>query len=213
MSEQFDFPTNDLPEFYVTDDGHKVSAPTYEAISTCYMVMTSAETGQTGPTRVEPGEHFTSERAPNNQWMPLNRAAGEMYERWLASLPVTGKGVPQDLITQAAYTLRPREGDPDFPIDQWWPHVMKLATELHEKTRVGTVMGRPATAYRPGGTPSPVMPFAASGNTMMQPGQPPANAALHQPQNAVRAAQAQRRAQVKPPMPNMPPATGPQTVA
>jgi len=211
MNDQFD--TTDLPEFYITDDGHKVSAPTYEAVSACYMVMTSAETGQTGPTRIEPGEHFTSERAPCHAWMPLNRAAGENYERWLSTLPVDGKGVSQELITEAAYTLRPREGDPDFPHDVWWSNVMKLAVTLAEKRRGSGVFNpRPATGYRPGGTPTPVMPFAASGNTMMQPGQPPSNAALHQPQNAVRAAQAQRQQRVKPPMPNTAPAQGPQTV-
>lgn len=203
----------ELPEFYITDDGHKVSAPTYEALSTCQMVMTSAETGQTGPTRVEPGEHFTSERAPNHQWMPLNRAAGEMYERWLASLPPDGKGVPQELITQAAYMLRPREGDPDFPIDEWWPKVLQLATRLHEKNRVGIANPKPAMGFRAGGTPAPVMPFASSSGIMMQPGQPqPAAPAMHQPQNPVHAARAQRRRDVAPPMSNTPANKSPQTV-
>jgi len=211
--DQFDFDGSNLPEFYIADDGQKVAAPTYEAISPCFLVMTSAETGQTGPTRIEPGEHFTCERAPSHAWMPLNRAAGENYQRWLASLPVNTKGVTQEHITEAAYTLRPREGDPEFPHDVWWAHVMQLAATLAEKRRNGGVVsGKPGAAFRPGGAPAPVMPFASSGNTMMQPGGPPPSAALHQPQNPIRAAQAQRRNQVKPPMPNTQASVGPQTV-
>jgi hypothetical protein len=204
---------SELPEFYITDDGHKVAAPTYEALSTCYMVMTSGETGQTGPTRVEPGEHFTSERAPNDQWMPLNRAAQEAYDRWLSLLPVSGKGVTQEHITEAAYTLRPREGDPEFPHDVWWSNVMRLASTLAEKRRGGVISPRAATAYRPGGVQPPVMPFASSSGVMMQPGQPPVNApAMHQPQNPVHAARAQRRRDVAPPMSNTPASKSPQTV-
>lgn len=202
-----------LPEFYVSDEGQKVSAPTYEAMGTCFMVMTSAETGQTGPTRVEPGEHFTSQMAPNEQWQPLNRAAGEMFERWRASLPLDGKGVPQELITQAAYQLRPREGDPEYPIDQWWPHVLRLATQLHEKNRVGIGNPTPGRAFRPGTSKAPVMPFSSSSGVMMQPGQPPAQStAVHQPQNPEHAARAQRRREVAPPMANTHAGKSPQTV-
>jgi hypothetical protein len=210
--DQLDFDGSDLPEFYITDDGQKVAAPTYEAMATCYMPMTSVETGQTGPTRIEAGEHFTSERAPSHAWRPLNRAAGENYQKWLASLPPDGKGVPQDLITQAAYMLRPREGDPEFPIEMWWPKVLQLASQLHDKQRVnGAVNPKPGSAFRPGGAPTPVMPFASAGNTMIQPGGPPPNAALHQPQNPIRAAQAQRQKQTRPPMPNTLPPGSPQT--
>ena len=204
--------TTDLPEFWITDDGHKVSAPTWEAMAPCYMVMTSAETGQTGPTMVAPGEIFTNERAPSFAWQPLNKAAGENYDRWLDSLPVDGKGVSQELITEAAYTLRPREGDPEFTHEVWWSNVMRLAVTLHEKRRGSGVFNpTPASAYRPGSAASaPVMSYASSSNLMAQPGQPPAGAAMHQPQNAMRAAQAQRRRNVTPPMTNAPPAQGPQ---
>ncbi len=150
---------NHLPEAYVTEDGTSVTAPTYQAAAQCYRVMTSAETGETGPTLIEPGEHFSSNDIPNQAWVPLNRAAGQRIDEWLMSLPTDGQGIPQELITQAAYQMRPREGEPEIPTAQWWPAVLKLAAAMADRGRMQVPRPQNA-ASRPGRGALPIMPFA-----------------------------------------------------
>lgn len=202
-----------LPEIFVSDDGARIAAPTYQALATLQMVMQSAETGATGPTMVEEGEIFTTDAVPGHMWKPLNRAAGDRVQQWLASLPLDGRTIPQDFITQAAYELRPREGDPDFPLEQWWPAVLRRASELAEKRR-GPNVGNTAYAHRPGGTPVPVMPFVTAGpGQPMEVGRAPADVAQHQPQSPGAAATRARKAAVAPPMPGTQPARSPQQAA
>lgn len=209
----FDPLTGDLPEFYVADGGHRVAAPTWQAATQLYIIMSSAETGQSGPTLVEPGEHFTSELTPSHQWLPLNRAAGARMDEWVASLPVDGKGISQELITQAAYQMRPREGEPELPHAQWWGAVLKLAATMANGNRLVIPRPRTAVAYRPGQAPQPIMPYMSQG-----PGGPPPehgrapNIAQHQPQNPADVQNAARRQRVRPPMPNTQPSESPQTV-
>lgn len=202
---------NDLPEFYHADDGQRVAKPTYEALMQCQILMTSAETGLTGPTVVQPGEHFTTDAVPNHQWLPLNRAAGERYEHWFASLPPDGKGLTQADITEAAYAMRPREGETEMPHEVWWPAVLKYAVTMKEKRQGNAQMGvRPAVGQRPSTPQMPVMPFAATGQAMpLDAGRPPAGAE-HQPQSQANAAQRARRARVTSPMPGTLPSESPQ---
>jgi len=205
---------DELPEVYVSDDGQRITAPTYEATAQCHMVMTSAETGQRGPTLVEPGEHFTSNELPNHQWRPLNKAAGERMEAWLASLPVKGDGIPQEIITQAAFMMRPRDGEPDVPHDQWWPMVLRLAGQLYEKSKGARMPSVGATVFRPGATGQPVMPFAGSTPlTPLEPGRAPVSGAEHIPQSPGAAANRVRRGRVTPPMPGTLPSESPQSSA
>ncbi len=182
--------SNQLPEAYVTDDGQSVTAPTYQAAAQCYMVMTSAETGETGPTLIEPGEVFSSADTPNQAWIPLNRAASEGIEAWLASLPVDGQNIPQDIITQAAYQMRPREGEPEIPTGQWWPAVLKLAAAMADKGR--RHVPRPVhAANRPGHAALPIMPFAG-GLPLGDPSQAPPATEQRLPPSAARATRQQR---------------------
>ena len=213
MPEIFQSPP-DFPEFYIADGGHRVAAPTYQSASQLYIVMTSAETGMTGPTLVEPGEHFTSDLTPSHQWIPLNRAAQARVEDWIASLPTDGKGITQEHITQAAYQMRPREGEPEIPHQQWWGAVLKLASVLAGGNNRMVPKVRPAVSYRPGQAPMPVMPFAAANHGGPPPmaGRAPEPAAQHQPQNPVDQARAARRQRVAAPMPNTSPNESPQTV-
>lgn len=155
---------DELPEFYIAEGNRRVAAPTYEALMPCQLIMTSAETGVTGPTRVEAGEQFTSEGIPNHYWAPLNRAAGERIEAWLASLPSEGKGFTQEELTEAAFAMRPREGEKEIPHDQWWPAVLRYAGAIKEK-RLGSQSRIPqvSTQHRRGGPNIPVMPNMASG--------------------------------------------------
>lgn len=153
-----------LPEHYVTDDRQRVSRPTYEALAQCQIIMVG-ENNIPGPTLVEPGEHFTTDAVPNHQWLPLNRAAGKRYEAWLAALPASGAGLTQAEITEAAYAMRPREGEPEIPHDQWWAAVMKYAVAMKEK-RQGNAPRVPQPAQRQGGAKTTVMPFVSHGTTM-----------------------------------------------
>ena len=195
-----------LPEHYVTDDRQRLATPTYEALAQCQIIMTSAETGITGPTLIEPGEIFSTEAAPCKDWKPLNHAAGERYDIWLNSLPVNGQGIAQGDITEAAYIMRPREGEAEIPHDQWWSAVMKLAGTLRDKRQGNTLrVPLPAQAHRPGGAKVPVMPFAAGGAVVSPDliGRAPDNAPRqHLPGTAQR-----RRPQS--PMPNSSPSNSP----
>jgi hypothetical protein len=206
---------DDLPEFYVADGGARIAEPTYQAATQLYITMVSADTGQAGPTLVEPGEHFTSQAIPSHQWIPLNRAANERVEEWIAALPVDGKGIPQELITEAAYRMRPREGEPELPHTQWWAAVMKLAATMAGGAGRMVPKPRPAVAHRPGAPVLPIMPFASQGPGAAppMPGRAPEPAAQHQPQNPHDVARAARRQRVAPPMPNTLPSESPQTVA
>jgi hypothetical protein len=193
----------DLPEFYVGESG-RTAVPTYEARMPCHMVMKSIETGQTGPTLVEEGERFTTDNTPCHQWMPLNRAAGERYDRWLASLPVAGRNLSMEDISEAAHAMRPREGEPVIDHREWWGIVMKYAVTMKERRSGGSVMtSRPAVMHRPGDRPMPVMPFASSGpGAPMEVGRAPEAApAVHQPQSPEAGALRARKARVAPPMP------------
>lgn len=163
---------DDLPQHYMTEDRQRIAAPTYEALAQCQIIMVG-ETGIAGPTLVEPGEIFTTDSTPNHQWLPLNRAAGERFEAWFASLPANGNGLSQGEITEAAYAMRPREGEPEIPHDQWWAAVMRYAAAMKEKRQGGSMrIPQPAMAHR-AGAKQPVMPFVSHGSTLpMQAGQP-----------------------------------------
>lgn len=165
-----------LPEFYLTDDRQRISRPTYEALAQCQIIMVG-ENNIPGPTLVEPGEVFTTDAVPNHQWFPLNRAAGERYDAWIAALPASGAGLSQAEITEAAYMMRPREGEPEIPHDQWWGAVMKLAATMKDK-RQGNAPRVPQPAQRQGGQRATVMPFVSHGTTM------PGNVGQPGPQDA-----------------------------
>lgn len=155
-----------LPESYMTDDRQRVVKPTYEALAQCQIIMVG-ENGIPGPTLVEPGEHFTTEAIPNHQWLPLNRAAGERFEAWVNSLPASGAGLTQADITEAAYAMRPREGEPEIPHDQWWGAVMKYAGAMKERRQGGAMrVPQPAQPHRAGGNKMQVMPFVSHGTAM-----------------------------------------------
>jgi hypothetical protein len=191
-----------LPEFYIADGGHRIEAPTYEALTQCYIIMASDETGQVGPTLIEPGHHFSTDQTPSDAWKPLNKAAGDALERWHATMPRSGAAaIPQECINEAAYTLRPKEGDEMISKDQWWGSVMLLASRLAE-TRRGQLHPVNA-AVRPmrQGDQAP-MPFSShSQGYPMEAGRAPPAASVAPPSpNAPR----QRRPGQRTPQPQMP---------
>lgn len=180
-----------LPEHYLTDDRppRRISAPTYEALAQCQIIMIG-ENNIPGPTLIEPGEHFTTESIPNHQWMPLNRAAGERFDIWVNSLPTSGTGLNQAEITEAAYAMRPREGEPEIPHEQWWSAVMKYAAAMKDKRAGNTLrVPQPAQNHRAGGAQRQVMPFTTAGSGMpVEPGRAPPEAARQQPTDGARRA-------------------------
>lgn len=159
-ANQFEDTMNQLPEFYVTQDGQRVDAPTYVTMGQCQILMASPENGAVGPTLVEPGEVITTEMVPNHMLQPLNRAAAERIDDWLASLPVDGQGLTQADISEAAYLMRPREGEKELPHEQWYPAMLKAAWALKEKRSRGVPRPVPSYAHRPGAN-LPIMPNAA----------------------------------------------------
>jgi hypothetical protein len=168
---------DELPEYFVTDDRppRRIADPAWEALAQCQILM-QGENGVVGPTLIEPGEVFVSNAVPNHQWLPLNRAAGERFASWTASLPANSEGLTQSEITEAAYMMRPREGEPEIPHDQWWPRVLKLAVTLKERKIGGMKVPQPAQAIR-AGVARPVMPFMTAGaNVPPDPGRAPVGA-------------------------------------
>ena len=187
-----------LPENYISDENHRITAPTYEALMQVQIVLASAETGQVGPTLLQAGEHFTTEAVPSHAWRPLNRAAGERFDGWIASLPLDGKNIPQELINEAAYTLRPREGDPEFPMNQWWPNVLRLAAKMSDQRRGNAPAVAPG--YRPVAPNVPPMPFSAMSSAYpVEAGRAPATQVQPSPNAPRRAMPAKPQAK---PMPN-----------
>ena len=150
---------DDLPEFFIDDEGNRISRPVYRMLSQCQVIMASPETGQVGPTLQEPGTVLVLDAIPCHQWQPLNKAAGERMDAWLKSLPLDGKNISQEHINEAAYTLRPREGDPEFPMEAWWPAVLRLAASLADKGRKHVIAVAPG--YHPVKPEAPPMPFSA----------------------------------------------------
>jgi hypothetical protein len=193
---------DDLPEVYVNGEGQRIKAPTYELLMPCQIIFQSEETGLTGPTRLEAGEIVTTEATPNHQWAPLNRAAAERYSAWIASLPLDGKGFTQEEITEAAFAMRPREGEVEIPHEQWFPAVLRYAAAMKEK-RSGMRVALPTPAHvQRRGAVMPTMPFAAAGPAVpLEVGRGPSRseAGPQQPNAGRRARGAQQPA--KSPMP------------
>ena len=204
----------ELPEWYHGPNG-RTTEPTYEALGKLHMVMHSEETGQSGPCIIEEGEHFTSHAIPGHAWGPLNKAAGEQMEAWLASLP--GKehsSLSMDDISEAAYAMRPKEGDPAISHDLWWPAVLKYAAAMRDQRRGGLQVPKPAVAHRPG-REMPVMPFSGENqNQNFEYGRAPTqrDVATHQPLSPELIAQRARRQRVTPPMPGTLPQESPQAM-
>ena len=191
-----------LPEFYIADGGHRIDAPTYEAMMQCYIIMASDETGQVGPTLIEPGHHFSTDQTPSDAWKPLNRAAGEALDKWHSKMPRSGAAaIPQECINEAAYQLRPREGEETISKDQWWANVMLLASRLAEQRRGQLGAVNPAVRPMRQGDQAP-MPFAATSQGYpMEAGRAPPAASVAPPSpNAPR----QRRPGQRPPQNGLP---------
>ena len=191
-----------IPEFYIADGGHKIEAPTYEALTQCYIIMASDETGQVGPTLIEPGHHFSTDGTPSDAWKPLNRAAVEAIARWHSTMPIgSANTIPQECITEASFQLRPKEGEEMISKEQWWANVMLLASRLADQRR-GQL--RPVTAaVRPmrQGDQAP-MPFSAhSQGYPMEAGRAPPAASVAPPSAS---APRQRRPGVRTPQSGLP---------
>jgi hypothetical protein len=203
--------SDNLPEYHLTDDRppQRIAKPTYEALAPCQIIMTSAETGVTGPTMIEAGEVFVTEATPNHQWLPLNRAAGERYDAWLNSLPGMTKNLTLEEISEAAQAMRPREGEPQLAHNDWWAAVMRHAQAMRDKRQ--TVMPHvphPAHALRPGGAQKPVMPYMTAGATVpIEPGRAPVGpgAAHHVATTAADGARRARPARQTAPLANATP--------
>ena len=126
-------------------------------LTQCYVML--ADNGQVGHSLMEAGSELISDDIPAHTWEPLNSAAAVRKQQWIDSLPLDGKNIAQEHINEAAYTLRPREGDPEFPIEQWWPNVLRLAAKIADKGKVRTAPMAPG--YRPVRPDAPPMPFAS----------------------------------------------------
>ena len=189
----------DLPEHFIDEEGNRIARPVYRMLTQCQVIMASPETGQVGPTLQEPGTVLVLDATPAHQWQPLNRAAGDKMEAWVKSLPLDGKNISQEHINEAAYTLRPREGDPEFPMEAWWPAVRRLAASLADKGRRHAQVVAPG--FRPVKPDAPPMPFAAMSSAYpTEAGRAPAAQPL--PQNAPIRTRGRPPGPTKPAMPN-----------
>lgn len=115
--------TGALPEVYISDAGERITDPAYRLSGDCYLDETLWEEGTVLITGI----------TPNQAMQPLNRAAEERIQQWLSSLPTAGRDLRLEEIVEAANMLRPREGVPQMPAEQYSAAVIALATELREK--------------------------------------------------------------------------------
>lgn len=119
---------HELPEYYIADNGDRVSQPVYLLLSDCFL-------GKPGgpPAKWEGGTELQTDLTPNDEMKPLNRAAGERVNRWRASLPIMSGRVEERDLAEAAALLAPREGEQIQPHEIWWAGVIRLAGELRMK--------------------------------------------------------------------------------
>lgn len=76
-------------------------------------------------------EDITGLIVPNEVMIPLNEAARQRVDEWLASQPSATRTPPLDLIIQSAMELRPRQGDAEMPHKEFMQAVMASAIEKH----------------------------------------------------------------------------------
>lgn len=142
------------PQFYIADDGSRVSGPVYRLLADCFF-------GKPGgpPSLWEAGTELETDILPNEQMEPLNVAAAERMAAWRASLPIVTGRLTDEEIAEAAKLLAPREGEPIVPHEIWWPGVIRLAGELKAK-RGGRTFIAPAHTVQPANG-KPVRPMTA----------------------------------------------------
>lgn len=134
--------------------------PAYELTAQCYLPWQNDETGQVGPTLLEIGQVIYTDATPSEAWKPLNALAEKKLEAMRAALPIDGKDLKLEDITEAAYMLRPREGD-EIDHREWSKQVAALAVNLGEKRR--GLRGPAGPVRTPGRRgDAPVMPFAST---------------------------------------------------
>lgn len=116
-----------LPEAYRSDSGEMVVAPCWRLLAPGYY----------GETYWLDGEILTMDIPPNHHMEPLNKAAGERLVAYMQSLPLNGSGLKDEDLLEAAFMLRPREGEKELTHDQHAQALIKLALQLKAK-REGT---------------------------------------------------------------------------
>jgi hypothetical protein len=142
-----------LPEFYVADDGSRVSEPVYRILNDCFFGRSGAA------ARWEAGSEIATDLTPNHEMLPLNRAAGQRMQAWLDSLPGEGVTLTPEEISESAKLMAPKLGEPQLEHELWWAGVIELAQRLKAKRR-GRTFIMPDTHVRPANAP-PAPPMSA----------------------------------------------------
>lgn len=112
-----------LPKVYVTSDGSQIADPVYRLLAQGYY----------DDVLWPEGEILATHMIPNHQMQPLNRAAGEKFTDFIASLPdADGVTLRVEDLVEAATMLRPKEGEPMVSSEDWGRAVRKLAIRVQE---------------------------------------------------------------------------------
>jgi hypothetical protein len=135
MSENFNFETRNLPEAYAlrAENGGiiQIQEPCYALLAPCFLGKGM------NATYYDEGEAVKTADCPNYHMQPLNRAAGQRYEKWLETQAVEhGVRVSVEDLVQAAATLsstRSAEEIAKLDSETWTKAVHKLAVLIGKK--------------------------------------------------------------------------------
>jgi hypothetical protein len=135
MSENFNFETRNLPHAY----GFRAeNGAIIQIQESCYQLLAPCFLGNgVNATFYDEGEVVKTTACPNHHMQPLNKAAGERYERWLETQVVDhGVRVSVEDLVQAAATLastKSAEEIAKLDSESWTKAVHKLAVLIGKK--------------------------------------------------------------------------------
>lgn len=142
---------SEFPDFYISDEGHRVDGPVYELLADCFF----------DDSLWLAGEHIATDMTPNHHMHPLNKAAAERVEMWLSTLPQAGSNLRVDDLLEAAMMLRPKEGDAELTTADFHSAVVRLAGQIKAKREGGQGLTLPPVVQSASGIKNaPPMPNA-----------------------------------------------------
>lgn len=131
----------DLPVVFAIQNPDRSIIQEHQA---CYQCMTEGFYGRgIAGTYYQEGDIIVAEFVPNEQMMPLNRAAALKVITWRESLPQTKAPIDIGDLSEAAQMLAKDPRVTDLPPDDYQRAVTELATRLKIKRSGGTSLDLP----------------------------------------------------------------------
>jgi hypothetical protein len=142
---------NSLPDAVPTPDG-LITAAMYRLSGDCFLGLP-----QGPPSLFVEGSEIVTELQPNDNFVPLNKAAARRFNDWEAGLPPAGVAINHEDLTSAALIVSrkyARIDPPDSAI--WYAEVYEQAVQLRAMREGRRI---PAPATRPQGGSAAAAPM------------------------------------------------------